>query len=94
VSYTDPLPLLQPEDSAKEKTEEDDEEKIKNQIHYDRLIQKHPGNKIQINFILSQMREMLSESGDRILLNSGHYEKTKSVKERLLQISYEDIENL
>ena len=58
------------------------------------MIQKHPGNRKQLNYIFRQLKEMLNESEKRIYLNSGFYENANLVKERLLQISCDDIENL
>ena len=96
MSYTDPLPLhlLQPEDIAEEKTEEDEEEEIKKQINYDRLLYKHPANKKLIAFILSQIVKMVSEPNSMVEISHGHSEPKMKVIERLKRINFEDIENL
>ena len=94
MSYTDPLPLLQPVESATNKIEEDDEENVKKQINYDRLIRMHQGNKILISFILHQMVKMVGETNSMVEISSGHYEPKSRVLERIKAITYNDIENL
>lgn len=94
INYTDPLPLLQPVESATEKTEEDEEEKVKKQINYDRLIRTHQGNKPLLAFILHQMVKMVCETNSMVEISSGHYEPKLRVLERIKAITYNDIENL
>ncbi|MBR4579689.1 MAG: replication initiator protein A [Lachnospiraceae bacterium] len=94
MSYTDPLPLLQPVESATNKIEEDDEENVKKQINYDRLIRMHQGNKSLISFILHQMVKMVGETNSMVEISSGHYEPKSRVLERIKAITYNDIENL
>lgn len=94
MSYTDSLPLLQPEETAEEKTEEDEEKKIKNQINYDRLLYKHPANKKLLAFILSQIVNMASDTKSMVEISSGYFEPKSKVLERLKGITFDDIENL
>ncbi len=94
MSYTNPLPLLQPVEDAAGKTEKDEEEKVKKQINYDRLVRMHQGNKPLIAFILHQMVKMVCEPNSRVEISSGHYEPKSRVIERLKSITNEDIENL
>ena len=70
------------------------EELIKNNIQYDRLIRRHSGNKKLLAFILSQMVAMASESKETIELSSGCFRSKLEVLERLSHITYDDIENL
>lgn len=93
MSYTDPLPLLQPAEVAADKTEEDEEEEIKKQIDYERLTRKHPGNKSLLSFILHQMVKMVCETNSKVEISSGHYEPKSRVLERIKAITYNDIEN-
>ena len=92
MSYTNPLPLLQKEETKKEKA--DEEEEIKNQINYDRLLYKHPANKKLLAFILSQIIDMISETNPTVEISSGHFEPKSKVMERLNGITYDDIESL
>ena len=94
ISYTDPLPLLQPVESAIEKTKEDEEEKVKKQINYNRLVRTHQGNKSLLAFILHQMVKMVCETNSKVEISSGHYEPKSRVLERIKAITYNDIENL
>ncbi|MCR4813435.1 MAG: replication initiator protein A [Lachnospiraceae bacterium] len=94
MSYTNPLPLLQQTEDAPSETEEDEEEKVKKQINYDRLIWKHQDNKKLLAYILSQMTEMLSEKKSKTELSSGRYEDTILVKKKLESITFDDIESL
>ena len=96
MSYTDPLPLLQLEENATEKIEEDEEEEeeIKKQIDYNRLLHKHPANKKLLAFILSQIVNMVSEPNSMVEISSGHSEPKMKVIKRLKRITFEDIENL
>ena len=73
---------------------EEDEEKVKNQINYDRLIRMHQGNKKLLAYILSQLTEMLTEKKSKTELSSGRYEDSSLVKEKLSGITYDDIESL
>ena len=94
MSYTDPLPLLQPKETVEEKTEEDEEEEIKKQIDYNRLLHKHPANKKLLAFILSQIVNMVSERNSMVEISSVHFEPKIKVLERLKRITFDDIENL
>ena len=95
MSNTDPLPLLHAvENIPSELIEEDEEEKIKKQIDYDRLLHKHPANKKLLAFILSQIVNMTSEPNSMVEISSGHYEPKMKVVERLRRITFDDIENL
>ena len=73
---------------------EDEKEKVKNQISYDQLVGRHQGNKKLLAYILSQMTEMLSEKKVKTELSTGRYEDTVLVKEKLREITIDDIENL
>lgn len=94
MSYTDPLPLLQPKETAEEKTEEDEEVLIKKQINYERLISKHPANKSLLAFILRQMLDMTLETNSMVEISSGCFKPKLKVLERIKSITYDDIENL
>ncbi len=88
-------PLLPKTESlTPEMAEEDEKEKVKKQINYDRLIWKHQGNKKLLAYILSQMTEMLSEKKSKTELSSGRYEDTVLVKKKLEGITFDDIESL
>lgn len=88
-------PLLpQTESLTSDVAEEDEEERVKNQINYSKLVYKHQGNKELLAYILLQMKEMLYETKSRIEISSGKYEDRDVVRERVGKITYEDIENL
>lgn len=76
--------------------EEEEEEKIKKQISYDRLIRKHcdSENKKLLTFIVRQMTEMIHEPGSMVKISTNHSEPKTKVIERLKSITYDDIENL
>ena len=92
-SFNDNPLHLQTESLAPEVAEED-EEKIKKQINYDRLVRMHQGNKKLLAYILSQMTEMLTEKKAKTELSTGRYEDSVLVKEKLRGITFDDIENL
>ena len=97
-----PLPLQTETDTTEAKfvkpdiSEEEEEEKIKKQISYDRLIRKHcdSENKKLLTFIVHQMTEMIHESGSIVKISTNHLEPKTKVIERLRSITYDDIENL
>ena len=71
-----------------------EEEKVKRQINFDKLIYRHQGNKKLLNFIVLQMADMLCETGEYTELSSRTFEKTSKVKKNILDIKYEDIDEL
>lgn len=77
-------------------SEEEEEEKIKKQINYERLIRKHcdSENKKLLTFIVRQMTEMVHESGSMVKISTNHLEPKTKVIEHLRSITYDDIENL
>ena len=83
----------QTETSPQGKSEED-EERVKEQIDYSRLVRIHPANKELLAYILQQMKEMLYETKSRTELSTGKYEDSALVKEHIEKISFDDIENL
>ncbi len=92
---TNPLPLLQrAQEPSCEMVEEDEEERIKKQINYERLERKHQGNLPLLAFILKQMTEMMSDTNDKIELSVNRFEDSSVVKEKLGEITYDDIESL
>ena len=70
------------------------EAKIKENINFDKLIRIHQGNKPLIRYILSEMVSMTLETDPVTEISSGKYEKTKEVRQNILDIRYEDIEAL
>lgn len=87
--------LLPKTDSLDAKVaEEDEEEKVKKQINYERLVRMHQGNKKLLAYILSQMTEMLNEKKAKTELSTGRYEDSSLVKEKIKAITFDDIENL
>ncbi len=91
---TDPLPHLHAVEDTYESAEDDEEERIKKQIDYARLVRKHQGNLKLLAFILNQMTEMMYEKGNKVELSANRFEDSVVVREKLMQITYDDIESL
>ncbi len=67
---------------------------IKSNIQFDKLMHRHQGNKQLLRGILSEMVSMALETQPVTELTNGKFEKTKDVKNNILDISYDDIEEL
>ncbi len=85
------LPQI-PEGNVRGRSEE--EEKIKKQIGYDTLRRRHQGNLDLLAYLLQQMTEMMLEAGDKVEISMNRYEDAAFVKDRLRQITYDDVEGL
>ncbi len=72
---------------------EEEEEKVKNQINYTKLKLRHPANKDLLNSIVIQMTEMMCETKSKTEISMNSYEDTSKVKQKLSQITYDDIED-
>ena len=83
-------------ESVKPDMFEEEEEKIKKQISYDRLIRRHcdSDNKKLLTFIVHQMTDMILDPGSMVKISTNHSEPKVKVIERLNSITYDDIENL
>ncbi len=95
LSYTDTPPLLhKPEVNTEAVDEEEDEkEKIKKQIDYPRLKRLHPNNIALLDFIVSEMNNLMCSPDGRIELATNSYADTDLVKKNVSQITYDDIES-
>lgn len=94
TDYNNPLLLQKPKDNTGDLIEEEDEvAKIKKQINYDKLMSRYSDNKELLNFIVSEMAKMMCSTASRIELASNQYADTDSVREKLSQITFDDIES-
>ena len=94
MNYSNPLLLQKPQDNTGDVFEEEDEvAKIKKQINYDKLMSRYSDNKELLNFIVSEMAKMMCSTANRIELASNQYADTDSVREKLSQITFDDIES-
>ena len=94
LSHTNPYPLPHnPEENGRGRFEEE-EERIKKQIDFEKLERRHQGNLELLAFILKQMTDMMLETNSKTVLSMNRYEDSAVVKEKISQITYEDIENL
>ena len=92
MSYNTPPLLHKPKENVPTRFEEE-EEKVKNQINYTKLKLRHPANKDLFNSIVVQMTEMMCETKNKTEISMNSFEDTSKVKEKLSQITYDDIEN-
>ncbi|MCR4929124.1 MAG: hypothetical protein K5988_03915 [Lachnospiraceae bacterium] len=89
-----PLTIITQEELIEEPDFKMEEEKVKKQIDFDKLIYRHQGNKKLLRFIVAQMTDMLCEMEEYTELSSKVFEKTSKVKKNLLDIRYDDIDEL
>ena len=92
MSYNNPPLLRKPKENVPTRFEEE-EEKIKKQINYIKLNLRHPANKDLFDSIVVQMTDMMSETKNKTEISMNSYEDTSKVKQKLSQITYDDIED-
>ena len=94
-NYTDNPPLLsEPKENAGKSAREEEEERIKKQINFDRLWIYYEFDEKLLNYIVKLMTDMMMETNREIALSSDCIEKTEVVKERIRQLTYDDITSI
>mgnify|MGYP003319262025 CR=1 FL=1 len=67
---------------------------LEKNINFDKLLRIHAGNKKLLHYIMDQMVALCADTGAKIHLSSGRTVDTETVKNRIIQINYDDIETL
>lgn len=67
---------------------------LEKNINFDKLLRIHAGNKKLLHYIMDQMVALCADTGAKINLSSGRTVDTETVKNRIIQINYDDIETL
>ncbi len=95
LNNTDNPPLLDiPKETENRSAREEEEERIKKQINFDHLWIYHEFDEKLLEYIVKLMTDMMMETRSQIALSSGCFVDTEEVKQRVRQLTYDDINNL